>query len=290
MSARRLRYALEGAGALLGFAVFGALPRRWASALGGTLARALGPSLPVSDVARRNLGRALPELDRAAIERTLLGVWDNLGRTIAEYPHLAGIDCLAPDGPVEVVGAEILAALRAQRRAVVFVSAHYGNWEIASLTAGQHGMAVHHVYRQANNPIIERMIQRFRRATLGSYHPKGRAGTRELARAARRGEHLALLADQKMNEGIAVPFFGRPAMTAPALAAIALRFGLPVVPVRVDRLPAGRFRVSVFPPLAPPETGDAGAAVLLGAINATFEDWIRARPDHWLWLHRRWHD
>ena len=287
---RRSRYALEAAAATFAFTVFGLLPRRSASALGGWLARAVGPRLAVSDVARRNLGVALPELDPTAIERVVGGVWENLGRTIAEYPHLAAIDCFLPGGPVEVVGIERLARLKAQGRAVVFVSAHYGNWEIASLAAGQFGMPFHYVYRQANNPYIERWVQRFRRATLGAYHPKGAAGLRELIRAARRGEHLGLLADQKTNEGIAVPFFGRPAMTGAAVARIALRYGLDVVPARVDRLSGGRFRVTVETPIDVLAGADAEAdvAALLGRINRIFEDWIRARPDHWLWLHRRW--
>lgn len=289
---KRLRHALEAACAWLAFGLLGLLPRGAASALGGAVARTIGPRLGVSRVARRNIDRALPGLDRAAIERIVRGMWDNLGRTVAEYPHLRAIDCFAVGGPVEVVGLEPLARLRDAGRSVVFVSAHFGNWEIGSLAAGQFGMAVHNVYRQANNPSIERMIQGFRRATLGVYHPKGATGARTLLGAVRRGEHLALLADQKMNDGIPVEFFGRPAMTAPAIAALALKFDLAVVPARVERLPGERFRVVVSEPMAHPATGDAKAdvAALLRAINATFEDWIRARPDHWLWLHRRWPD
>ncbi|MEX2649840.1 MAG: lauroyl acyltransferase [Alphaproteobacteria bacterium] len=292
MTLRRLRHGLEAGAAWLGFGLLGSMPRRWASALGGALARHIGPWLPVSDVARRNIARALPGLDKRAIERIVAGMWDNLGRTVAEYAHLGAIDCFASGGPVEVVGAEALAPLRDAGRTVVFVSAHFGNWEIASLAAGQFGMPIHHVYRRAGNPGIDRMIQRFRGATLGVYHPKGGAGTRELVRAVKRGQHLGMLLDQKLNEGIAIPFFGRPAMTAPALAELAIRYALAVVPARVERLAGTRFRVTAFPPLPLPASGDNEADVraLLLAINRTFEAWIRERPDHWLWLHRRWED
>jgi Kdo2-lipid IVA lauroyltransferase/acyltransferase len=106
------------------------------------------------------------------------------------------------------------------------------------------------------------------------------------------GTHLTLLADQKMNDGIPVPFFGRPAMTAPALAVLALRFDCDVLPARVERLAGARFRLTVFPPLPLPRSGEphADAAALMARVNATLEAWVRDRPEHWLWVHRRWSD
>jgi Kdo2-lipid IVA lauroyltransferase/acyltransferase len=111
--------------------------------------------------------------------------------------------------------------------------------------------------------------------------------------ALKSGKHLGMLLDQKMNDGIAVPFFGVPAMTAPALAALALRFDCAVLPVRAERLGrAPKFRVTVQAPLSIPRTGDraADALALMTEVNARMEEWIRAAPGQWLWLHRRWPD
>ena len=93
-----------------------------------------------------------------------------------------------------------------------------------------------------------------------------------------------------MNDGIAVPFFGRDAMTAPALARLGLRFRCPIVPIRTERLDGARFRFTVLPPLEMADTGDQAADVLttMTRVNATIESWVRARPEQWLWLHRRW--
>jgi KDO2-lipid IV(A) lauroyltransferase len=98
-----------------------------------------------------------------------------------------------------------------------------------------------------------------------------------------------MLADQKMNDGIPVPFFGHPAMTATALAALALRFDCDVLPARVVRLAGARFRVTVFPPLPLPRSGErhTDAAALMTRVNETLEAWIRERLEQWLWLHRR---
>jgi len=95
-----------------------------------------------------------------------------------------------------------------------------------------------------------------------------------------------------MNDGIPIPFFGRPAMTAPALAEFALRFDCPVVPARVERLRGARFRITLYPPMDLPRTGDRRADVvaIMTKINAVIEEWVRERPDQWLWLHNRWPD
>ena len=119
---------------------------------------------------------------------------------------------------------------------------------------------------------------------------KGSAGAREAFAHLRRGGILGMLVDQKLNEGLAVPFFGRPAMTTPALAQFAIHFRCPVIPVHPVRLGPARFRVICEPPMALPDTNDRTADVyaLTLAMNATLERWIREQPECWLWLHRRW--
>jgi KDO2-lipid IV(A) lauroyltransferase len=135
------------------------------------------------------------------------------------------------------------------------------------------------------------MIARFR-GDRGEFIPKGAMAARRAIAVLRRGTHLGLLADQKVNDGIPVPFFGRSAMTAPALAVPALRFDCDVLPLRVERLDGARFRVTVFSPLPLPPSSDphVDAAALMAGVNAILEAWIRDRPEQWLWLHQRWPD
>jgi KDO2-lipid IV(A) lauroyltransferase len=98
-----------------------------------------------------------------------------------------------------------------------------------------------------------------------------------------------MLVDQKLNEGILVPFFGRPAMTATALALLALRFDCDVLPARVERLHGARFRLTVSRPLPLPRGGGADAEVtaLTTTVTAVLEAWMRDRPEEWRWVHRR---
>jgi KDO2-lipid IV(A) lauroyltransferase len=287
----RWSYRVEAWLAALLVGALGVLPLDWASGLGGALARGIGPRSGVSKRAYINLRAVMPELKPAAIETIVRGMWDNLGRVVFEYPHLSKIKVFAADSRVEVRGLEDLECALAAERQVIMFSGHIGNWEIAALAGGQYGLDIAQIYRAANNPHIDRMLQRLR-GHLGELIPKGAVASRRAVAALRRGGHLSLLADQKLNDGIAVPFFGRAAMTAPALAILALRFDCDVLPVRVERLRGAHFRLTVYPPLPHPQSGDrdADTLALMTEVNRTLETWIRERPEQWFWLHHRWPD
>src|SRR4029077_4534012 len=128
------------------------------------------------------------------------------------------------------------------RRGILF-RGHIGNWEIAGRAAAQHGLDIAQIYRAPNNPLIDRIVARLRGGG-SELIPKGTIASRRAVAALRRGGHVSLLVDQKLNEGIAVPFFGGPAMTAPALALLALRFDCAVLPARVERRGGARFRLT----------------------------------------------
>ncbi|MBV8939122.1 MAG: lauroyl acyltransferase, partial [Alphaproteobacteria bacterium] len=135
-----------------------------------------------------------------------------------------------------------------------------------------------------------RIINRVRLHHASNMFPKGIRGASRMAHALKNGESLALLIDQKMNEGVAVPFFGHDAMTAPAIAQLAVKYGLAIIPARVVRTRGAHFRATAFPPLAVARSGDEEAdtkAVLL-TLHKLLEEWIRERPEQWLWIHRRW--
>jgi KDO2-lipid IV(A) lauroyltransferase len=291
-SGRRVRYAIEAALVRAGLALFRALPLDVASGLGGGIARLVGPHLSISRRAASQLSRAMPELDSAAVTAAIAGMWENLGRVAGEYAHLDEFDISAANGRIELVGLEHVDRLRDDGIGGIFFSGHYGNWEILALAAGQCGVPLTMIYREANNPLVERMLRKTRAAVPGRLLPKGAAGARAAVAALLKGEHLAMLIDQKLNDGIPVPFFGRDAMTAPSLARLAMRYRVPVVPARVERLVGAHFRVTVLPPLhfTASDDKDADTLAAMTQINAMLESWIRARPDHWFWLHRRWPD
>ena len=289
---RAARHACEAAAAHALFALLGALPVGWASAVGAALGGLIGPLLPVHRQGLDNLARALPELSPTEMRRCARRMWCHLGRVAAEYPHLHRFSVDELDGLIELVGRAHLDEAKHSAAGGIFFSGHIGNWEVAARAPEQTGVPLTAIYRAANNPIVDRMIERYRGVVAQHRVPKGTDGAREIVRALGAGNHAALLVDQKFNTGIPVPFFGRDAMTAPAVASLALKYECPVWPVRVERLAGTSFRVTVYPKLALPQEGTREERVraIMVAINRILEDWIRERPEQWLWLHRRWPD
>jgi KDO2-lipid IV(A) lauroyltransferase len=289
----RLRWTAEAAIARAVFALFRALGPARASNTGAAIARAIGPLLPVSRIAARNIAIAFPERDEAWRRATMKAAWDNLGRVIAEYPHLAALK-RTPSGPGwEFEGDATMAALRGASGPVIFVSGHIANWELLPPVVAHFGIAMASVYRAPSNPLVDAIILRYRQAAIAPLDavlfPKGAEGARATLAHLKRGGILGMLLDQKMNDGIAATLFGERAMTAPALAQLALRYRCPVIPGRAMRIGPARYRFEAEAPLALPDSGDkvADIAALTQAVNDTLSRWIRDRPAEWLWFHRR---
>lgn len=288
-----LRHRLEYALARTALALFRALGPAGASNAAGWIARTIGPLLPVSRVAHVNLAIAIPTLDRPARNRIVRAMWDSLGRTLGEFPHLGRL----PEGPGTHPGWTIdnpatIDRLAAAGGPAILVSGHFGNWEMLPAAGAHHGLVAASFYRAPDNPAIDALMLGVRTATLGEgakLFPKGGAGARQALKHLSNGGFIGILNDQKMNDGIQTSLFGRPAMTAPAAAAFALRLRCPVIPCYVLRDGPARLRVVVEPPLPLPNTTDRTADILAltQAINDRIEAWALARPEAWLWLHRR---
>ena len=260
-----------------------------ASAFGGGLLRTLGPLTGTHKTVRRNLAIAFPDMDPAERDRLAVDQWEQTGRTFAE---LAVMDRLTPEGGrVEVVGLERLHAVRDSGRPVVLISGHLANFEVMAAVIMAAGVPCQVTYRAANNPYVDALIRKSReRYGIRLFAPKG-DGTRELMAGMKRGDSIALLVDQKYNQGPEVEFFGQPVNASPGAARLALKFGTVMLPLSVVRLPGVRFRVTAHEPIAVAGE-DKGRAVLEGiqAANRFVEDRVREVPVDWFWVHKRWPD
>jgi KDO2-lipid IV(A) lauroyltransferase len=261
-----------------------------ASGLGGWLLRTLGPKTGTQKTVMRNLRIAFPDMPEAEREVLALEQWDRTGRTFAE---LAVMDRLTPEGGrVEVVGMERLHALRDSGKAAVLISGHLANFEVMAAVIMASGLPCQVTYRAANNPYVDALIRQSReRYGIRLFAPKG-DGTRELMAGMKRGDSIALLVDQKYNQGPEVAFFDQPVNASPGAARLALKFGTVIQPLSVVRLPGVRFRVTAHEPIRVAETGDRDADILAGvqAVNRFVEDRVREVPEDWFWVHKRWPD
>jgi KDO2-lipid IV(A) lauroyltransferase len=217
-------------------------------------------------------------------------MWACIGRTVAEFPHLPAVKPYSGDGRFTVVNAERLDAIRESGRGAVFISGHFANWELMPIAIAQRPTPCQMTYRPANNPLIDARIMAIREqygAKLQS--AKGVKGGVGLMRALKQGFSVALMNDQKYNEGVCAPFFGHDCMTADGPTRLARQFRTELQPMSVRR-DGARFTATVHAPLPvdPDAPEDIAIPASITRINAFMEARIREAPEQWFWVHRRW--
>ncbi|WP_084396023.1 lysophospholipid acyltransferase family protein [Henriciella aquimarina] len=260
-----------------------------ASKTAGWIVRSIAPLFSQNRTVKRNLRLAFPDWSEDKIEATAKAAWTSVGQTAGELPHLPKIHPYAGDR-VEVVNADRLDAVEAADKGAVFISGHFANWEVMAAVICRRPVDCLVTYRALNNPHIDKRINKVRHDYgIGVLAPKG-LGTRELMRALSAGRAVALMNDQKFNQGLAVPFFGHDAMTAPGPSRLAVKYDVPVIPVSTVRTGPARFRVTIHEPMmrTPGLDDDAATKDMVERITAFIEAEVRANPGQWFWQHRRW--
>lgn len=258
------------------------------------LLRRIGPWTKYHRIGRENLAMAFPEKPAAERQAILMGVWENLGRTVGEYAHLDRLwdfDWKHPDqGRVVSDDSDVFNTMRDDGKPGVIFAAHLGNWELPALLSAMYGFKGAVVYRAVNNARVAAEVKRIREGLMGQLIPSGIEGA-FLARAILEdGGHVGMLVDQHSRTGTPVTFFGRECLANPLLARLARLYECPIVGVRVVRLPQRRFRIDSAGPIDPPRDakGRIDEQATMQVITSIIEGWVREHPEQWLWLHRRW--
>lgn len=278
---KKLRYLFEGIIVYVLMFIFKLLPVEMASNLGGFIGRNVAYHLSVTRKTKRHIEKSLGT-NEDETNRIALGMWDNLGRLFAEYPHLPEI-CMKKS---ELIGLENLGELPTSPNSpAIFFSGHIANWETAALSVRQLDINIDLIYRAPNNPYVKNILNKCRSmdGTLKTY-PKSAQGMRQVMMALKKGRRIGILIDQKYNQGIEVPFFGQPAMTSLAFIQLAKKFNCPLIPVQVERIKGSNFRITAHKPLDLSKDD----LTLITEAHTLLESWIRQKPEHWIWLHKRW--
>jgi Kdo2-lipid IVA lauroyltransferase/acyltransferase len=288
-----MRRKLEYAAAWPFIKLLGILPR--------PLSRALAISLghlfyffhfKLRRVGMRNLEMALPEKTEAERVQIVRGVFTSLGRQLSE---LCLFPRYTPENVEDVVvydGLENYEKAYARGKGVLFLTAHFGGWELSAFAHSLHGHWVNIVMRPMDNPYLDEMLQRYRTMHGNKVVPKDDF-VRGLLAAMKAGETVGILMDTNMTppQGVFVDFFGIPACTASGLARIALRTDAAVVPgFTIWDKSQGKYRLRFDPAVELVRTGNLEADIIANTQKFTkvIENYVREYPDQWLWVHRRW--
>ncbi|MFL6792358.1 MAG: lipid A biosynthesis lauroyl acyltransferase [Bradyrhizobium sp.] len=262
----------------------------------GRVSQFIGRRLREDGIGRENLKAAFPEKSPEEIERILTGVWDNLGRIGAEFAHLDHIWDYDRDHPensrIELPARtiELFDQIRDDGKPALIFASHLGNWELPALAAVAHGLDTAILFRRPNIESADRAIERIRSVKMGTLIPAGRDAPLRLGQALQQGQHVAMLVDQYLTNGVEVTFFGRKTKANPMLARLRRQVECPIHGTRIIRLPNNRFRAEVSEEVQPVRdaSGQIDIQGTMQAVTNVIEGWVREYPEQWLWLHRRW--
>lgn len=263
---------------------FTLLPLDAASALGGTLLKLFGPCTRRHKVAMRNLALAFPEKTEMERQKIAHGMWEHLGRIFAEFAFLKDNQLTA-----RVVDIQGLDHIRAYPQ-TIYVSGHFGQWELLNSIVFDRGIPIASVYRHLNNASLDEALRTIRlHHTTQLIRKKGDSAI-AMVRILSQGMNLSMLVDQRLTNGMLLPFLGHPAKTNVAAARLALKMKLPVIPAFVTRTKGANFRAEILPPLeiAPSGSEEEDIKNLTLTFNKLLEERIHAHPEQWLWVHDRW--
>ncbi len=231
-----------------------------------------------------------PELDPSRARRMARDCWRHFGRITCDTLCFPRFDRDAIGRLVHYEGLEHIRGAYAKRRGVLLFSGHLGHWELTALMQGFLDLPLVLVTRPLDNHLLEEILAGLR-GLSGNRIVHKRDAVREMLTALRSKLGVAIVLDQDARrDGVFVPFLGRLASTTPTLALLALRTGAAVVPTYSVPRPDGSYTIVYEPEVPIESTGDREADVrrITAVCTQHIERWIRAHPELWLWMHRRW--
>jgi KDO2-lipid IV(A) lauroyltransferase len=288
-----MRQRLEYAAAWPFIKLLGILPRRLSRALGIGLGWAVYLlHVRLRRVGMRNLELAFPEKTTRERGRILRGEFTSIGRQLAEVCQFPRYTPENVDQVVVYDGLENYEQAYARGKGVLFLTAHFGGWEVSAFTHSMHGHWMHVVMRPMDNAYLDGLIRSYR-TMHGNKMVDKDDFVRGLLSAMKAGEAVGILMDTNMTppQGIFVDFFGIPACTASGLARIALRTDAAVVPgFTIWDSSLGKYRLRFDPAVDLVRTGDLDTDILRNTqiFTGIIESYVRKYPEQWLWVHRRW--
>jgi KDO2-lipid IV(A) lauroyltransferase len=287
-----VRYRLEYILIVLIGAVVRLMPLTMVRACGGAFGRLVSHiDRSHRRIAMDNLARAFPSRSPRECRAICGATFAHFGSLLFELIKFSTLDRDEMLARVEVQGEEHLRQAYERGHGLVFVTGHFGYWEIQAIAYALHTRPISLLARPVNNPYLHAMLERIRCRT-GNTVIYRQGGLRKVLRKLGQNEGVAIPIDQHLHsDTVYVDFFGRPAATTSAVAAIALRTGAMLVPVFAMPLPGGRYRLIYDRPVQlPPGDAPDPIAELTQRCTDVLEMYVRRDPHLWLWMHRRWRD
>ena len=280
-----------GAFQTVGF-ILRVLPLRTVQKLGAVLGEFVGMTLGYRrEVTKDNLRNAFPDADGDALQAIMRGSYRNVGISLFEFLCLPRFTVSALNTLVSITNRDYVRELYARGNGLIFLSAHFGNWEpLAQAIPVGIGIPVHVIVKPQSNKYVDRIISRWR-TSFGNFIIPMESSVRELLKSLREKKAIGMAADQAAaKESLFVPFFGREVPTYEGPAMFSLKTGAPLIIGVAVRLPDGKYEAQFTEVPSSDLEGYTreNVATLTKRHVAMTEAVIRKYPDQWMWMHKRW--
>ena len=278
---KKIRYLLEGVVVYAFYYFFYLLSLELASKVGSNLLRLIGKFVKENKTAKKNFNRCFPTLPLNDKQKIIKNTWSHFGAVIGEIPHWKNLSRVKFFKRIKIINEENIP----YNKSILF-SGHLGNWELITKIAEEYNIKLNLVYRPSNNPYVSHLINKMRKNSQVKLIPKGLLGIKKILNALNNNEVVAIMIDQKIHNGITVPFFNMDAMTISLPASIALKYKIQLIPLNIIRTKRSYYTATFYKPLL--ITNSDTKYTIMKKLNSILEGWIRKHPEQWFWFHNRW--
>ena len=284
---KKIKYLFEFIIISFLFIIYKILGLKTSSYISGKLFEAFGPIFRSKKLIKLNIQRAIPQIDSLKIKNITKNMWNNYGRTLAEYMFLKDFRNNKLKSNINIEGNEILEKIKLEKNPVIFVSGHFSNFELMAMYIEKSGINLSAIYRPLNNIFLNVLMERIRKRYICKKQiKKGTGGIRELLRLYKKGYSIALMIDQRVSEGIKSKFFNEDAFTTTIPAQFIKKFNCKVVPIYIERYNNIKFNIKIEKPIE--FSKDTSTKKITRDLNIWLEKMILKKPGEWILSHNRW--
>ena len=281
-----IKYLLEYILIIILFILFKLLGYRIASDLGCFLGKTFGPFFRSKEVIKDNLLKFDYTLTPEKLNNISEEMWGNYGRILSEYPYISSFRKGDLDKYIKIENIEILEEIK-KGPPVIFVSAHFSNFELMAMAIEKAGINLSAIYRPLNNKLVNSIMEPIRKKYICKNQiKKGINGVRESLKFFKQGTSVAIMIDQRVSEGEKINFFDYPAFTTTIPAQFVKKFKCKVQPVHIERYNKINFKITFDEQIS--FGGNEDSASISLKLNQWLENKIRKNPSQWIWTHDRW--
>ncbi len=269
------------------FIIFKIIGYKKASNFGEIIGKNIGPLFKSKEIIKQNILNYDSSLNEKLQKKFIKDMWGNYGRIFAEYMFIKEFRLDGLKNHLKINGVEYLKQIKKGNKPVVFVSAHFNNFELMAMQIEKSGIKLGAVYRPLNNIFLNKTMEQIRKNYICKTQiKKGLSGVRDILKIFKNNSSIAMMIDQRVTEGIKINFFNKPAFTTSIPAQLVKKFECPIVPVYIERKNKIDFEITINKPIYFDTSEDLVS--ISEKLNLWLEEMISKNPEQWIWSHNRW--